>query len=141
MKKYDWKLILTLSLPGPVMGVLTLYGIIPFGIERWFWLTISIVAAVVIARGVKSHAFGHGAIVGFLLGASAIFIKAAWSELYAANNPALLQKLSGATGGPEFQYRMLMLVPFIGLSNALLVGLMSFFTFKAMRGQNQEANN
>jgi hypothetical protein len=140
MKKYDWKLIISLSLPGPVMGLLTLYGIIPFGMDRWFWLAISIVAAVVIARSAERHAFGHGAIVGFLLGATSKAIQAVWSDLYAGNNPALLEKLSGATEGAAFQYRMLMLVPFVGLTNALLVGLMSFFTFKAVRGSRQEAN-
>jgi hypothetical protein len=140
MNKYDWNLIVLLSLPGPVMGFLTLRGVIPFGFDRWFWLAISVVAAIVIARRVERHAFGHGALVGFLLGATSKLIQAIWSDLYAANNPALSEKLTGATDGPEFQYRMLMLVPFVGLTNALLVGLMSYFAHKAVRGSRREAD-
>ena len=141
MKKYDWNLIAVLSLPGPVMGVLTLYGVIPFGVDRWFWLAISIVAALTIARRVRNHAFGHGALVGFLLGAGSKFIQAIWSDLYAANNPELLEKLTGATDGAQFQYRMLMLVPFVGLTNAALVGLMSYFAHKAMRRPREETES
>lgn len=132
MNKYNWQLIVALSLPGPVMGVLTLYGVIPFGVDRWFWLAISIVVAVTIARRVQRGAFGHGALVGFLLGATSKLIQALWSDTYAAHNPELLGKLTGATEGAPFQYRMLMLVPFVGLTNALLVGLMSYFAFKAV---------
>jgi hypothetical protein len=138
MKKYDWHLIVPLSLPGPVMGLLTLYGIIPFGIDRWFWLAISIVAAVTIARRVELHAFGHGALVGFLLGATSKLIQAIWADVYVAHNPVLLEKLTDATAGPAFQYRMLMLVPFVGIVNALLVGLMSYFAHKAMPRPRRE---
>ena len=138
MKKYDWNLIAVLSLPGPVMGFLTLNGVIPFGIDRWFWLAISVVAAIAIAGRVQSNAFGHGALVGFLLGASSKLIQAIWADLYAVNNPVLLDKLTGATDGAAFQYRMLMLVPFVGLINAALVGLMSYFAHKAMRRSRRE---
>jgi len=138
MKKYDWNLIAVLSLPGPVMGLLTLYGVIPFGVDRWFWLAISVVAAIAIASRVQRNAFGHGALVGFLLGASSKIIQAIWADQYAANNPVLLEKLTGATDGAAFQYRMLMLVPFVGLTNAALVGLMSYFAHKAMRRPRRE---
>ena len=138
MKKFDWHLIVPLSLPGPVMGLLTLYGIIPFGIDRWFWLAISVVVAVTIARRVERHAFGHGALVGFLLGATSKLIQAIWADVYVAHNPALLEQLTGATDGPAFQYRMLMLVPFVGLVNALLVGLMSYFAHRAMPQPRRE---
>lgn len=138
MKKFDWHLIVPLSLPGPVMGLLTLYGIIPFGIDRWFWLAISVVAAVTIARRVERQAFGHGALVGFLLGATSKLIQAIWADVYVAHNPVLLEQLTGATDGPAFQYRMLMLVPFVGLVNALLVGLMSYFAHRAMPQPRRE---
>jgi uncharacterized membrane protein len=138
MKKYDWHLIVTLSIPGPAMGVLTLLGIIPFGIDRWFWLAISIVASVMIARRVESNAFAHGAIVGFLLGATSKLIQAIWAGTYVSHNPALLEKLTDATDGPVFQYRMLMLVPFVAVTNALLVGLMSYFAYRAMPRRQRE---
>ncbi len=131
MKKYDWGLILVMSIPGPVMGMLTLYGIIPFGAERWFWLGISIVTAVTVARRVEGAAFGHGALVGLLLGVTSKLMQAIWAGTYVAHNPGLLDKLSGSVDGPQFQYRMLMLVPFVGIANAIIVGLMSHFTFKA----------
>jgi hypothetical protein len=132
VKSQNWHLILLLSLPGPVMGFLTLTGVIPFGVDRWFWLGISIVAAVTIAMRVDQGAFRTGALVGFFLGATSKLIQAVWSDTYVANNPELLGSLTGATEGAPFQYRMLMLVPFVGLTNALLVGLMSYFAFKAV---------
>jgi hypothetical protein len=138
MKKYDWRLIGMLSLPGPVMGLLTLYGIIPFGIDRWFWLGISVVAAVTISRRVERDAFKHGALVGLLLGATSKLIQAIWSDVYVDHNPVLMEKLTGETDGPAFQYRMLMLVPFVGIVNAMLVGLMSFFAHKAKPRPRQQ---
>lgn len=138
MKNYDWHLVAVLSLPGPILGVLTLFGIIPFGIDRWFWLAVSIVAAITIARRVESNAFGNGALVGFLLGATSKLIQAIWADAYVAHNPVLLEKLTGATDGPAFQYKMLMLVPFVGITNALLVGLMSYFAHKAASRPRRE---
>jgi hypothetical protein len=134
MRKYDWKLISVLSLPGPVMGLLTLYGVIADGTDRWFWLVISIACALVIARRVDGNAFGHGAFVGLFLGVSSKLIQGLFSGVYAAHNPDVVEKLadSGVPGGMEFQYYVLMLVPFVGIANALLVGLMSHFAYKAL---------
>ena len=136
MKHFDRRLILLLSLFGPAMGVLTLFGIIPDGVDRFFWLAISIGCAVVIARRAPQHAFGHGAIVGFLLGASAKLIQGIWSGVYLAHNPGLLEKFSEAQSkipqGTEFKYFVLMLVPFVGIASSLIVGLLSHFAFKSL---------
>lgn len=129
---YDWKLILLLSLPGPAIGVLTLFGVIPFGADRWFWLAVSIVAAVVIAWRIEHGAFGHGAVVGFLLGATSKLIQGIWSDAYIANNSDLVAKFSGESDKSEFQFFVLMLVPFVGIANALIVGLMSYLAHRAM---------
>lgn len=128
---YDWKLILLLSLPGPAIGVLTLFGVIPFGADRWFWLAVSIMAAVIIALRVEHGVFGHGAAVGLLLGVTSKLIQGIWSSTYVAHNPGLMEKFSGETETAEFRYFVLMLVPFVGIANALIVGLMSYLTYKA----------
>ena len=138
MKKYDWHLIIPLSLPGPIMGVLTLYGIIPFSVGRWIWAAVSIVVAVTIAHRVERDAFRHGAVVGFLVGASLVLIQAIWADVYLANNPELAQMLTGPTAGPAFQYRRLMLVPFVGILTGGLVGRMSHFTHEAMQRHRRE---
>lgn len=136
MKHFDRRLILLLSAFGPAMGVLTLFGIIPDGVDRFFWLAISIGCAVVIARRAPQHAFGHGAIVGFLLGASAKLIQGIWSGVYIAHNPGLLESFSEAQSkipqGTEFKYYVLMLVPFVGIASSLIVGLLSHFAFKSL---------
>ena len=113
------------------MGLLTLYGVISIGAEKWCWLGISILAAVTVAHRVEDNAFGHGAFVGLLLGVTSKLIQAVWAGTYAAHNPVLQEKLSGPIDGAQFQYRMLMLVPFVGVINAILVGLMSHFTWRA----------
>jgi|GEM_PF-1597458 len=136
MKHFDRRLILLLSLFGPAMGVLTLFGIIPDGVDRFFWLAISIGCAVVIARRAPHHAFGHGAIVGFLLGASAKLIQGIWSGVYLAHNPGLLESFAEAQSkvpqGTEFKYYVLMLVPFVGIASSLIVGLLSHFAYKSL---------
>ena len=136
MKHFDRRLILLLSLFGPAMGVLTLFGIIPDGVDRFFWLAISIGCAVVIARRAPKHAFGHGAIVGFLLGASAKLIQGIWSGVYLAHNPGLLESFAEAQSkvpqGTEFKYYVLMLVPFVGIASSLIVGLLSHFAYKSL---------
>ena len=113
-----------------------MFGIIPDGVDRFFWLAISIGCAVVIARRAPQHAFGHGAIVGFLLGASAKLIQGIWSGVYIAHNPGLLESFSEAQSkipkGTEFKYYVLMLVPFVGIASSLIVGLLSHFAFKSL---------
>jgi hypothetical protein len=45
---------------------------------------------------------------------------------------------SGVPGGLEFKYFVLMLVPFVGIANAVLVGLMSHFAYRAfLRNQDR----
>jgi hypothetical protein len=132
MASIDRKLVALLSLPGPAMGVLTVFGIIPEGVDLYFWLAISVACAVVIARRVESRAFGHGALVGFVLGVTSKLIQGIWSDTYVVHNPGLLEKFSDVPQGPEFQYFILMLVPFVGIGSALIVGLLSHLAFKAM---------
>lgn len=131
-RKLDGKLIVLLSLPGPAVGVLTLFGIIPEGVDRYFWLVISVVCAVTIARRVDRYPFGHGALVGFILGATAKLIQGIWSGTYVAHNPGLLEKFSEVPQGAEFKYFVLMLVPFVGIGSALIVGLLSHLAYKAL---------
>lgn len=142
MRHYDRKLIILLALFGPAMGIFTLFGIIPDGVDRYFWLAISIGCAVVVARRVPGGAFGHGAIVGFLLGASAKLIQGIWSNAYLAHNPGILDRFSEAQSkipqGQEFKYFVLMLVPFVGIANALIVGLLSHLASKMFPSNSEK---
>jgi hypothetical protein len=131
LSQLQWKLILLLSLPGPLIGLLTVYGVIPFGNDRWYWLAISVVGAIVIARRVEGKAFFHGALVGVILGASSKLIQGVFSRTYIAHNPELLDRF-GDMNVPELRYFLLMLVPFVGVANALILGLMSHFAHRAM---------
>jgi hypothetical protein len=92
---------------------------------------VTVVAAVVIARRVEGRAFWHGALVGVILGASSKVIQGVFSTVYIAHNPELLEKF-GDMEVQEFRYFLLMLVPFVGIANALILGLMSHFAHKAM---------
>ncbi len=65
----NWNLIVKLSLPALIIGVVSAYVNIA-GIETWIWLALYVVWAYFIAKQTTSRRFAHG----FLTGVSATIL-------------------------------------------------------------------
>jgi len=137
MRNLEWKTILSLSLFGPVMGLFTLFGVPPFNAEGYVWLVISVVSAVTIANRIGPGAFINGVATGFLQGATSKLVQGIFSGTYAAHNPGLMEKLTDVPEGMEFKYFVLMLVPFVGIGSALVLGLLTFLAGRLLRRENE----
>jgi hypothetical protein len=127
------RLVLWLSTLGPVMGALVVVGAFPKGVDRYAWMVVNLACAVVIARARVSNAFWHGAVAGFLIGATATLVQGVFTDAYVANNAWVLDVYSRRSEGFDLQYFIMMLVPFIGLAGALVTGFLSYLVDRAMR--------
>jgi hypothetical protein len=119
------------------MGMLTLFGVVPFNAEGYVWLVISVACAIAIATRFGSRTFITGAATGFLQGATSKLVQGIFSETYAARNPGLMEKLSDIPAGMDFKYFVLMLVPFVGIGSALVLGLLSFLAGRMLKREDE----
>jgi hypothetical protein len=131
MKQLNWRLTLYLSLFGPAIGALMVLGALPQGWERFAWLVATAVCAVVIARRTEAPV-KHGAVVGFLSGASSTLVQAVFSATLVSNNPWMVERFAGMPEGFSLRYFIFMLVPFIGVASALALALVSMLAARAM---------
>jgi hypothetical protein len=126
-------LVLKLSLLGPVMGALVVFGVFPQGVDRFAWMVVNIGCAVVIARSSVDNVFRHGAVIGFVVGASATLVQGVFADALIANNPWVMDKFADQPEGFDMQLFIMQLVPFIGIAGALLTGFLSFLAGRVLR--------
>lgn len=114
------------------MGTMIVAGLIGEGVDRYVWFVFTIVCAIWVARRARSQPFAHGAIIGFIAGASSTFVQGIYAERLAANNPWIVEKFSSMPEGFDLQFFVLRLVPFIGVGSALLTGLLTLLAHKVL---------
>jgi len=128
----NWKLVLYLSLFGPVIGSLVVMGVFPERSERFAWLAVSTLSAVIIARSLDDKHFQHGALVGFIAGATSTLVQGLFSANLASNNPWVVEAFAEMPEGFDLQFFIMMLVPFIGIVSALGGGLLALVAARVM---------
>lgn len=133
MKQLDLRLIGMLTLFGPAMGALVVAGVFPEGTDRFGWLVVMGICAFVIARRVPGTAFQHGAIVGFTTGATATLLQGILLTPLISNNPWILETFANKPEGFDLKYFVMMLVPFIGVASALMLGGLSYLVERLTR--------
>ena len=121
------------------MGAIMVAGFLAEGIDRYIWLAFTVACSIWLARRVACLPFAHGAIVGFLAGASATFIQGIFAERLAANNPWIVARFSEMPEGFDLQFFVLRLVPFIGVGSALLTGLFTLVAHKVLAPNEQSS--
>jgi hypothetical protein len=129
---FDWRLVLYLSLFGPAIGALMVLGALPEGGERLAWLVATGVSAVLIARRTAAPV-RHGALVGFLSGATSTLVQALFAATLLTNNPWMVERFAEMPEGFDPQFFIFMLVPFIGVASGFALALVSLLGAKAMR--------
>jgi hypothetical protein len=130
--KYDWRLILTLSLFGLAMGVATVF-VIPSSIEPVFWLAIFLVCAYVIAKRAPGKFFLHGFFVSL---ANCVWITTSHIVLFESYLPRHPDEAAMMTKMPvpdSPRLMMLMTGPVIGIISGLVLGLFSFVASKILK--------
>lgn len=92
------RLVLLLSLFGPLVALATLVGLIHTGWESAVWAVVSVVCAGVLARQAPGKFFLHGFLTGFIAGAVAPLIQALFINQYLAYNPRATDALKSMPG-------------------------------------------
>jgi len=132
----NWRLILLLSLFGPAVGVLTVLGVFPRGVDRFVWFVVVGVSAFAVAREEPRRALLHGALAGFITGVSSTLIQAVWVETLVANNPWMVEAMAGQPAGFDFEFFVFMLVPFIGVAGGAMTGLLAMLAARAFAARD-----
>jgi hypothetical protein len=132
------RLVLGLSAFGPVMGALLVLGAFPEGTDRFAWTTVVIICAVAIARSSVGNAFWHGAVTGFIVGATAKLVEGLFADTYFANNPWIVEHYADKPEGFDLQLFVLQLAPFVGIGNALITGFLSFLARRVMKREDKD---
>jgi hypothetical protein len=128
----NWRLVLYLSLFGPVIGSLVVMGVFPEKTERFVWLAASLLCGLIIARSLEKGHFQHGALVGFIAGSTSTLVQAIFSATLVTNNPWIVEAFAEMPEGFDLQFFIFMLVPFIGIASALGGGLLAHVAGRVM---------
>jgi hypothetical protein len=123
----NWRLVGLLGLFGPLMGALIVLGAFPRGVDRFAWVAVVGVCAVVVGRRerARARALAHGAVLGFWNGASATLLQALLLERWVANNPWVNEAFANQPPGFDLEFFVFMLVPFIGVAGGALTALLA----------------
>lgn len=127
----NWRLILMLSLFGPALGVLTVLGMIPRGADRFIWAAVVALCAFLAAKKEPERALQHGALIGFINGASSTLVQALFVDTLTANNPWMVEAMAKQPPGFDFEFFVFMLVPFIGVASGGMTGLLAMWIARA----------
>jgi hypothetical protein len=129
----NWKLLLPLTILGPLMGVLIVMGQFPPGVDRFAWGGVVLTSAFFVARREPATAVKHGFAIGFWNGATSTLIQAFFVKQMLANNPWMTTRFANAPRGFDMEYFVFMLVPFIGVTGGGLTAFVAMLFRRALR--------
>jgi hypothetical protein len=130
--KFDWRLILSLSLLGLAMGVATVF-VIPSSIEPIFWLGIFVASAYLIAKRAPGRFFLHGFFVSL---ANCVWITTSHIvlvESYLPRHPDEAAMMTKMPMPDSPRIMMLMTGPIIGVISGLVLGLFALVASKILK--------
>jgi hypothetical protein len=121
----NWVLVALLSIPGLLMGLLSVRGHTR-GIEPYLWIVLMVFAALVIARTAGAKYFLHGLSVGAAWGLLNGFTAAALFSSYAHHNPEIMVRLTSDGGSASYSPRVMFMLgaPMIGAAAGIVLGLL-----------------
>lgn len=127
----NWRLIFLLSLFGPALGTLTVLGLVPRGADRFVWAGVVGLCAFLVAKREPQRAVQHGAVIGFINGASSTAVQAFFVDTLTANNPWMVEAMAKQPPGFDFEFFVFMLVPFIGVAGGGMTALLAMWIARA----------
>ena len=134
----NWKLILSLSMIGLAMALLTI-SIIPSTVEPIFWLVLFFVIAFVVTSNVpKGKYFIHAFLVSVVSGLWIGIVHALFHDTYMANHPQEAQ-MATKMAWMESPMAMVVLGPIFGAIFGLISGCVSMLVGKFRKPKVQQA--
>jgi len=133
----NWRLIGPLALLGPCVGVLTVLGLIPRGVDRWVWFGVVVACAGIVGRREPGRALAHGALLGFWNGASSTLLQALFARQLVANNPWITEAFANQPRGFDLEFFVFMLVPFIGVAGGGVTGFVAMLFARAFASRRR----
>ncbi|MGH9778755.1 MAG: hypothetical protein ACRD5I_10135 [Candidatus Acidiferrales bacterium] len=127
----NWKLILSLSGFGVLMGVLSVLGLVS-RVEGWLWLAIGVFCAGWMGTQLPERRFWHGFLVGLIGGGAAPAIQALFFSTYVANNPEFNQAAAQLPPGISPIILTLVTIPLGGLLSGVVLGLLTMLAGKIL---------
>jgi ABC-type dipeptide/oligopeptide/nickel transport system permease subunit len=124
------RIVVAVGAAGALIGVATVFGLIPAGHERWFWLAVGVVSAVVIARVMPNRHFLEGFAAGFVACTLAPLIQGACFDTYLAHNALAADTFKSVPAGLSPRLLVLVSAPVIGVLMGTVLGLMSWLAAK-----------
>ena len=127
----NWKLILSLSGFGLLMGILSVLGLVS-KVEGWLWLAIGIFCAGWMGTQLAERRFLHGFLTGLIGGAVAPAIQALFFSTYVANNPEFTQAAAQLPPGIPLRLLVVVAIPVSGLLSGVVLGLLTLVAGKIL---------
>jgi integral membrane sensor domain MASE1 len=119
----NWLLILSLSLFGVLIGLLSIFGITE-GKEWWMWAIVVLVSALAIGLKAPGKYFKHGFLTSLISGVISSIFQYVFYDTYVANNATFAAQLSQMPEGFNMRITMLAGGPIGGaLAGVVLGGL------------------
>ncbi|MCA9288403.1 MAG: hypothetical protein KDA05_07455 [Phycisphaerales bacterium] len=128
----NWLLVLLLSVPGALMGLLSVRGHTR-GIEPYLWVVLGVFASLVVSRTSGGRVFLHGLAIGVAWGVLNGVVAGALFDTYARHNPEIVERFAARAGGPPARLMYLMAAPVVGLVTGLALGGMCWVASLAIR--------
>ncbi|MFZ1323512.1 MAG: hypothetical protein WAT71_18320 [Ignavibacteria bacterium] len=128
----NWNLILKLSLFGLLMGVLSVFGLLPTGFEFFPWLIIAVISGYLISKHTTKLIITQSVVLGLFMGIIVSVFQAVFFDKLIENNPGSLDGLKEIPTAMEPQYVLLFSGPFIGIIFGIVIGLIAL-GFKKMK--------
>jgi hypothetical protein len=128
----NWRLILSLSLLGIVLGIASVFGVT--GDREWIaWVCIGVYAAWKFARRSGEELFLHGFYLGILTGVFSSFVQALFVTGYLSNNPRMVEALNALPQSLHPSTVILIMGPIIGTVSGVAFGVLAVITGKIVR--------
>jgi hypothetical protein len=129
----NWQLILTLSLLGVVLGLVSVFGFL--GNQIWLlWLCVAAFCAWQFARNTRRYLFLHGFYLGIFVGVCASWVQAIFLPAYLSNNPRMAEVFNNLPHNLHPAYLLLIMGPIVGTVSGVVVGLFAIIAGKIARG-------
>ena len=131
-KAMNWYLLVLLSAPGLIMGLLSLRGHTQ-KIEFFLWLALGVFAALVLARNADTRWFLCAMLVGLAWGILNSLVQCVFFETYSTNNAEMLKGFQERPSPIPVRFFFLVLGPVIGAATGLVMAGMTFVLQKLIR--------
>lgn len=131
----NWKTILSLSIFGIIMGLLSVYGISKGFIEFALWMVIAVISALAIERTTRDKLVTHGFLVGFLDGLFHGIVVSILADTYFMNRPEVLELYMQMGETIPVRFFPIIASVLTGIVYGLFIGLIVYLTRKSTKRQ------